>query len=85
MTQLDQVAAWLYTCHTAPPRHDLTDSFVQQHRAKMDPRYWTETPLYAHASEQAAWNAALEAAERCAMGFPGIQRDIRALRKGDKT
>ena len=37
-------AAWLYT--PTPDRPVKDTPFVQPNRAKMDTRYWAETPLY---------------------------------------
>ncbi len=37
-------AAWLYT--PTPDRPVKDSPFCQPNRANMDPRYWTETPLY---------------------------------------
>lgn len=51
--------AWMYEPIKPLPNHDRY--FVQQNRANMDPRFWTETPLYTAPSSQRALVEALEA------------------------
>lgn len=50
--------AWMYAPIKPLPNHD--PYFVQQNRANMDPRFWTETPLYPAPSSQRALVEALE-------------------------
>lgn len=52
--------AWMYHANKSE------EGFMQPNKANMDPRHWTETPLYTHAQlveeRRLAWNEAIEAA-----------------------